>query len=68
MWSRWRLYVVGMAAVADGDGCRFGHLEGSALPGARLLRPVAGLAARSDVAGIARILATGQERPGRSAS
>lgn len=57
MWSRWRLYVVGMATVADGDGCRIGHLEGSALPGARLLRPVARLAVASDVAGISRIVA-----------
>ena len=44
-WMRSPIYVVGMAAVAEGDRTRFGHLEGVPLRGPELvqglLRPVA---------------------------
>jgi len=40
MVSRPRFYVVGMAAVPDGDGTRYAHLEGVALAG-RALQPLA---------------------------
>jgi hypothetical protein len=44
-WMRSPLYVVGMAAVPEGDRTRFGHLEGVPLAGPpwvqQLLRPVA---------------------------
>ncbi len=56
MRSRWRVYVVGMAAVPDGARTRVAHLEGSALPGARLLRWFVAREVASDVAGMHRIL------------
>ena len=40
MVSRPHLYVVGMAAEPDGDRTRWAHLEGIALGGPALLRPV----------------------------
>jgi hypothetical protein len=44
-WMRSPLYVVGMAAVAEGDRTRFGHLEGVPLHGPpsvqALMRPIA---------------------------
>jgi len=56
MRSRWRIYVVGMAAVPDGDRTRVAHLEGSTLPGARLLRRVMVRMVAADVAGMHRLL------------
>jgi hypothetical protein len=35
-----QLYVVGMAAVPDGDGTLFGHLEGVVLPAPRWVSPL----------------------------
>ena len=35
-----QLYVVGMAAVPEGDGTRFAHLEGVVLPSPRWAAPV----------------------------
>jgi len=66
-WMRSPLYVVGMAAVPEGDRTRFGHLEGVPLHGPplvqRLLRPVAWISRRRhryhiphDVDGIERAL------------
>jgi Polyketide cyclase / dehydrase and lipid transport len=44
-WMRSPIYVVGMAAVREGDRTRFGHLEGVPIRGPevvqRLLRPAA---------------------------
>lgn len=62
MVSRPRLYVVGMAAMSDGDGTHFAHLEGLSLPwtpAQPLLRMLAGRHrrhVRSDLAGIERCL------------
>ena len=60
MVSRPTLYVVGMAAVADGDGTHFAHLEGLSIPW-RPLRPLLRLSRlkhrrhiRSDLDGIER--------------
>lgn len=39
MVSRPRLYVIGMAAVPDGDGTRYAHMEGFSIPG-RPFRPL----------------------------
>lgn len=61
MRGRRRAFVVGMAARPEGDRTRFRHVEGTALPGARLLRPVFRRTARQDLAGIAREVAA---RPG----
>lgn len=65
MVSRPRLYAVGMAAVADGEVTRYGHLEGLAIPG-RALSPLLPLTrrrhdrhVRSDVDGIERALRQG---------
>lgn len=66
MVSRPQLYVVGMAAVPDGDGTRFAHMEGPAVPWAPLrpvLRRFAGRQARhvrTDLDGIARATSTGR--------
>lgn len=60
MVSRPQLYVVGMAAVPDGSGTRFAHMEGLAIPWAPLrplLQRVARRQARhvrSDLNGIER--------------
>lgn len=62
MVSRPHLYLVAMAAVADGDGTRYAHVEGVALAG-RALQPLlraTRIKHRShvahDIEGIARIL------------
>lgn len=66
MVSRPQLYVVGMAAVPDGGGTRFAHMEGLSIPWAPLrplLRRFASRQARhvrSDLNGIERATATGQ--------
>jgi hypothetical protein len=61
MRARGRLYLVGMAAVAEGDRTRFRHAEGVPLPGGRLLRPLARRTSRSDSRRIARLVEGRQE-------
>ena len=62
-----RAYVIGMAAEPDGDGTRFGHLEGVTLPAPRwaapLVRPILAVSGwrhrhhvPRDVDGIERLL------------
>jgi hypothetical protein len=66
-WMRSALYVVGMAAVPEGNRTRFGHLEGVPLHGPRavqaLQRPVAWISrlrhryhVPHDIDGIERVL------------
>lgn len=57
-WMRSRIYVVGMAAVADGDGTRYAHLEGVPFRWAprRLVQPIARMTVRADIHGIVRNL------------
>lgn len=40
MVARPQVYVVGMAAIADGDRTRFAHLEGVSIPAPRRLAPL----------------------------
>ncbi|HZM32093.1 MAG TPA: hypothetical protein VFB77_16460 [Acidimicrobiales bacterium] len=56
MRARGRLFLVGMAAVAEGDRTRFRHAEGVPLPGGRLLRPVVRRTSRADSRRIARLV------------
>ena len=56
MRARGRLFLVGMAAVAEGDQTRFRHAEGVPLPGGRLLRPVVRRTSRADSRRIARLV------------
>ncbi len=39
-WMQSRLLIVGMAALREDDQTRFAHLEGTRLPGGRLVRPL----------------------------
>ena len=59
MEARPRLYVVGLAAIADGARTRFAHVEGLPVPGGRLLAPLIRLAMAGD---LRRIEALAQER------
>lgn len=66
MVSRPQVYVVGMAAVPDGSGTRFAHMEGLAIPWSPMRPPLQWFArrqarhVRSDLNGIERATATNQ--------
>jgi hypothetical protein len=59
MEARPRIYVVGLAAIADGQRTRFAHVEGLPVPGGKLAGPLIRLAMASD---LRRIEALAQER------
>lgn len=55
MQGKARLYLVGMAAVPEGDRTRFRHAEGVPLPGlGRLARPLVRREVASDLQGMVR--------------
>jgi hypothetical protein len=51
-----RFYVIGMAAEPEGSGTRFAQLEGSPLPGGRLLQPLVHLDVSYDLHCLGRLL------------
>jgi hypothetical protein len=51
-----RFYVIGMAAEPEGSGTRFAQLEGSPLPGGRLLQPLVHLDVAYDLHSLGRLL------------
>ena len=60
-WMQSRLYVVGMAAVAEGDNhTRYAHVEGAPFRHApeRVMRPIMRRVIRTDVDGIERLTTT----------
>ena len=57
MRDRRNLFVVGMAAVAEGDRTRYAHLEGTPRRGLRVFRPLFRHLAGGDVEGLARCAA-----------
>ena len=59
MQSVGRLYLVGMAAVADGDRTRYAHAEGVPRRGFGLTRRLQHRLVRADVAGIRRHVGMG---------
>lgn len=54
-----RFYVIGMAAEPEGRGTRFAQLEGSPLPGGRLLQPLVHLDVSYDLHSLGGLLSRG---------
>ena len=57
MRDRHRLFVVGMAAVPEGDRTRYAHLEGTPRRGLSFLRPLFDRMVAGDIRGLRRCVA-----------
>ena len=55
-WMQSRLYLVGMAAVPEGDRTRFGHVEGAPFAPWSMLRPLFRRIVATDQRNLARLV------------